>query len=249
MITFLQPLWEIRNNRVCVLHCTSDGVMLAALANGRVMVFDTNGTRSFNEPEKVCSEFTEEHGEVIAMQYLSQPKLLVMGFDRGKVHIYSCPESIRDTLTSSKRQYCSQLVDSSSLYSIQCLPLSSSLGDTMEVWCGTDSSTVEVWCYKLRPDMEWVNGTVKREESVIPICLPSASRHVTIKQMEVNNNSTYIVALLHQPGSQLSSLAFISVMSKTVVKYIRCGRISGVFNLWTLCICTCTAVLHFFGEM
>ena len=182
----------------------------------------------------MCSEFAEEHGEIVALQYLPQPQLLVMGFDMGKVHIYHCPESIRDTITSNMKQYCAHLIDVSSLYSIRCL-LSPS-GGSLEVWCGTDCSAVEVWSFQLRPGMKWVAGMVDKEELIIPIHLPSASRNITVKQMQLNYDSTCVVALLHQPGSHLSSLTFIDVASKTILQSVNCGRVSGV------CVCVCVCV-------
>ena len=232
----LQPLRDIRDNHVCAMLSTAHGEVLAALADGKVMIF--NSTHSFAEPEKICSEFTGEHGEIVAMHYLDVPQLLVMGFHRGKVHVYSCPGGIRDSLLSDQKPYCTQLRIAASLHSLHCHlspsdTFTASSGSVVEVWCGTGSSSVEVWAYTLTPSIHWVPGHVmEREETLISVCgqlvTAQSSKKFSIKQMCANSDTSCVVALLHQPGSRAGSLALIDAASKSLLRCLSCSTIPGV---------------------
>ena len=211
------------------------------------MIFNTeNKTHSFIEPEKDCSEFTGKHGGIVAMHYLHIPKLLVMGFDCGKVHVYSCQGSIQDSLTSQQDHYCSHLKDGATLRSLLCCltPSTTSSGSSssvMEVWCGTCSSSVVVWEYSLTPSLCWIRDDhVDRIESVIPVCSEAhvLSKMFTTKELKLSADLSCVVALLHQPGSHVSSLALIDVSTKSLLRCLTCN-ISGVCA--HVCVCVCVS--------
>ena len=240
MLYNMQLLWEVGGSSVCCVHTTTEGVVLAALADGRVMIFNTvKKTRSFIEPEKDCSQSTGGHGDIVAMHSLLNPQLLVMGFSSGKVHVYNCQGGIQDSLVDCQDHYCSHLSNDTSLHSLLCIlvPSSPSSGDSggstdvMEVWCGTSSSSVVIWEYSLTSNLRWVRGDhIERTESVVPVCKKehASSKKFTAKNLKFNADANCVVALLHQPHSQVSSLALINAANKTLLHCLTCRNISGV---------------------
>jgi hypothetical protein len=250
-----KSLWNVGASSVCVVHTTAEGLVLAALADGRVMVFNmANKTRFFFEPDKTCSKLTGRHSEITAMDSLSNPLLLLIGFACGKVHIYSLKDSVQDSLMSYEDHHCSLLpCIPPSLHSLVSLftPGSARGSGVLSVWCGTSSSSVVVLDYPLSPSTLWrLSHDLDRACSIVPVTTVSSSREFTAKELRFSADGTCVLALLHQPSSQTSSLALMDTSNKTLLHFVTCSNIS-VSSLaltpTTLVLGTYEGLVHLFS--
>lgn len=215
------------------MHATEDGLVLAALVDGRVMVYNMeNKTRFFFKSNETCSD---RHSEIVAMCSLFKPKLLLMGFACGKLHVYKWQKSLKDYLLSHHDHHCTQLASNLSIHSLIGLHAPSISGnsvDILSVWFGTSSSTVVIWEYSLIPDLYWgLHNDIEKVESVVSVCaeeLVSTSNVFTAKTLMLSSDKSCVVALLHQRGSQVSSFAVIDVATKTLLHYITCKDMEGL---------------------
>ena len=230
----LQSLLNAGDSSVCVVHTTADGVVLAALADGQVMIFKTtNKTRSFFKPDKTCLECTRDNSEIVAMQSVDTPKLLVIGFACGKAYIYSYQDSIQEAPIP---HYCSHLSTGLSLHSLLCFcmpsgPCTDIKDGVLEVWYGTSSSLVVIKECSLSPNLHSKTHHHTQVVRAVPVCTAehaSTSKEYTAKELRMSADMSYVVALLHQKGSQVSSLALINTESKTLFHHITCNDSSGM---------------------
>ena len=223
--SLFQTLWGVGNSSA--VHATADGLVLAALVDGQVMVFNVaNKTRFFFQPDKMCSGEEGRHGDIVDMCSLSGSQLLVIGFACGKIHVYNWQENLHDCLLSHQDHHCTQLTNNFTIHSLICFSGTSSAGDVLSMWFGTSSSTVVVWDYALTPDLHWGHDEIEKVESAVPVCAEgnlSMSKEFTAKTLKLSADKSCVVALLHQRGSQVSSLAVIDAVAKTLLRYVICS--------------------------
>ena len=202
------------------------------------MVFNmANKTRFFIQPAKTCSELNGKHSEIVAMSSLGSPPFLLMGFACGRVHVHSWKDSVAECLRSQEDHHCTRIPHSHrSLHSILSLHTASGDGGdgVLSVWCGTSASTLVALDYPLTPSTFWgLQHDVERHCSVVPLKSGSASHEFTAKELRLSADKSCILALLHQPGTQNSSLAVIDTSQKTLLQLVTCD-ISGEFIISSL---------------
>ena len=231
---FLQSLWSVGPSSVCVVHATTGGLVLAALADGKVMVFNTaNRTRFFFQPAQTCSEQHGKYSEIVAMSSLPSPPFLLMGFACGRVHVYSWSEGVNEVLRSPGDHHCTSIPrirTISPLHSLLSLHTASGDGgkSVLSVWCGTSASSLVVLDYPLTPNTVWgLQRDVERVTSVVPLTNGATSHEFTAKELKLSGDGTCVLALLHQPGSQSSSLALVDCSQKTLLRLVTCDMSGG----------------------
>ena len=205
---------------MCVVHTIANGLVLAALADGQVLVFNlARKLRFFIRPDKTCSKLTGSHSEIVAMCSLSSPPFILMGFSCGKIHVYSWSNGAEDSLKSSEGHHCTHLPHNQGSLSLQSLLCfhshsSSSGGDVLSVWCGTTASSLVVLEYPLTPATLWgLCHDTQRVSSTVQ--LRSDGPEFTAKELRLSHDELFVLTLLHQPGSQSSTIAIVDTSSKT----------------------------------
>ena len=217
---------------VSALHLTSNGDVLVGCGDGKLILFSSYSNVKFAPPE-MCSRGEEHHGEIVGLYYHTPSKLLVVGFagetgiSCGRVHIHKCTQDIRSGLTSQWRRYCCRLTDDLPLYVLECVSTSDS---ALEVWCGSNSSNVEVWTFPVRSDVMWTADTVEKESTTIKTTQSTSGRDMTVKQMKLCYDSTMMIVLLYQPNSRDHAITFIDVKSKKALKSVPCTFPSKLIN-------------------
>ena len=230
---FLQSIWSVGPSSVCVVHSTAQGLVLAAQADGQVMVFNmANKTRFTIQPSEKCSQLHGKHSEIVAISSLSSPPFLLMGFACGRVHVYSWRGSVAECLQFPEDHYCTRIPHThdnlSPLHSLLSLH-TAGVGDgssegALSVWCGTSTSSIVVLDYHLNPTTVWdLEHEVKRVCSIVPLRnRDSTSQECTAKDLQLSADKACVLALLHQPGSQSSSIAVIDSSQKTLLHQVTC---------------------------
>ena len=238
--SLLQSLWSAGNISVCAVHMTTDGVVLAALGDGRIMIFNTAlKTRSFIEPDKNCSSCNRTLSEIAAIHSLSSLGLLAIGFTCGQIQVCSYQETIQDSLDV---HCCIHLAAGLSLHSLLCISspstgASSSDRSDLSVWCGTSSSSVVICELSLTAGQPWGAREHSQNVTSVSVCEEHASTAVfTAKELKLSTDMGTVVALLHQPRSQVSSLALIDTATKTLLLYVTCDKMSGECNMHTAAV-------------
>ena len=171
------------------------------------------------------TELNGKHSEIVAMSSLGSPPFLLMGFACGRVHVHSWKDSVAECLRSQEDHHCTCIPHSHrSLHSI--LTLHTASGDdndgVLSVWCGTSASTLVALDYPLTPSTFWgLQHDVERHCSVVALRSGSA-----LHKLRLSADKSCILALLHQPGTQNSSLAVIDTSQKALLQLLTCD-ISG----------------------
>ena len=205
---------------VSTIHMTSEGNVLVGCGDGKLMVFKTINKSKF-VPSEMCSR-DEEHGEIVGIYYHTPSNMLVIGFaggSCGRVHIHKCTQGIRNGLTTQWRRYCCPLNNDLPLHVLECVSLSPS---TLDVWCGSKNSTLEVWSFPVSSDIVWTTESMEKESTTIEIAQLTGRGDMTVKQMKLSCDSTMMIVLLYQPSSQDHVIIFVDIKTKKSLKSFPC---------------------------
>lgn len=228
---------------VCVVHSLVGGVVLAAMATGDVMVYNTvKKTRAFLQLDTNCSKETGTHSEIVAMTSTESPPFLLIGFSCGRLHVYS-GLAVLDGLISEDTHHCSRLPQVSeasfslrSLLSLHTLTSHDGGGGggegVLSVWCGTSASTIIVLDYPVSLSAAATNSWGLHGDGIRRISMidlgseDDANQEFTAKEMKLSHDRRNAVAVLHRSGSQCSTLALLDVSNKSLLHIISCDMSS-----------------------
>ena len=227
----VQTLGELKNQHVSALHMTADKDILVGCADGKVILFDSTGTKMISDPASTC--FPDyHHGEIIGLYHDVEGKLLVIGFSSGNVHIKKCTEGIRNCLVNQRKDFCSSISDRLQLHALECV--SSQSTSVLEIWCGGEESKIEVWSLPEREHLTPTLDTVSQRQitTVQTGHTTIGERGMVVKQMKPGTGlcESKMVALLHKQNTTV--IAFVDMTSKIIEKTVQCN-LSGMY-----CLCT-----------
>ena len=228
------------------LHATAMGEILIGCSDGKLIHYDKQRTKSISDPSCVCSAGVE-HGRIIKIHFDHNSKLLIVGFDQGRIHIKKCTQGLRNSLFggSQWRECCCAL--SSYIPSLSALECFSMLGSDsepvsptnpphLELWCGTDSHEIEVWSLSIAHSTTWNTETVNKTREVhkVPVSNLSASDGVSLKLMSPSDDKTRMAIVLKTSDAQ-NMVAVVDVTAKQCLKSLRFNQ-SGMLASWSTCI-------------
>lgn len=245
-----QHIGQIKAGSVTVVHATVTGEILVGCDNGKLIHYDKERTKSISDPSCLCSEGME-HGRIINIHYDHQSKLLIIGFDHGRVHIKNCTQGLRNSLFggAQERECCCSLSSKQSLLAIECLSLQGS-GDelaspssplSLEVWCGTKSHVIEVWSLEVVQNATWTTETVNEIRKVyqVPVVGLAEMDNVSVKLMSPSSDETQMAIVLVTPDTVI---AIMDVPRKRCLKSIPFNQ-SGMYSTCT-CIFSLPSTLY-----
>lgn len=200
--------------------------ILVGCAEGLLILFDSTGTRSISDPASLCSG-GYEHGEIIGLHYNVEGKILVIGFSSGKVHIKICTQGIRNSLFGQKRDFCTSASNGLHMYALECV--SSESASSLEVWCGSEGSRIEVWSLPMEENLTWTHDTVVQHQHSIRAQTGNPAGYdedMVVSQMKQGTGlcETMMVALLHKQSTTV--IAFVDMKSKEIEKTVECNHSS-----------------------
>ena len=232
----VQTLGELKNQHVSALHMTADRDILVGCADGKVILFDSTGTKMISDPASSC--FPDyHHGEIIGLYHDVEGKLLVIGFSSGNVHIKKCTDGIRNCLVNQRKDFCSSISDRLQLHALECI--SSQSISVLEIWCGSEESKIEVWSLPERECLTPTLDTVSQQRQITTVQTGHTTigeRGMAVKQMKPGTGlcESKMVALLHKQNTTV--IVFVDMTSKIIEKTVQCN-LSGKF-------CLCTSWTH-----
>ena len=234
------------------LYYTDDGNIFVGCADGTLILYDSDHVKYETNPSESCSKGVS-HGDIISIFYDKTTSLLVIGFNSGRIHIEKCTQGIVKSM-SSKFQWrvcCGTLSESVTLHSLECAFLKveneSSAGAThpLEIWCGTNTNTIEVWSLLFNSSVAWTTETVEKSRHICYIKLPrgevdalqEVSLHHELKStLKLSEDSSKIVVLLQSSGRKATCLvAIMDTASKDCLKWFNLSR-SGECNIYSFSI-------------
>lgn len=228
------------------LHYTDDGDIFVGCADGTLMLYDSDHVKYETNPSESCSKGVL-HGDIIKIFYDKATSLLVIGFNSGRIHIEKCTQGVVKSM-SSKFQWrvcCGTLSENVALQSLECVFLKaeneSSAGVThpLEIWCGTNTNTVEVWSLPVNSSIAWTTETVEKSRQICYIKLPSSEldalplKHELKSTLKLSEDGSKIVVLLQLSGRMSTCLvAIVDIASKDCLKCFNLSR-SGKCNTYS----------------
>ena len=161
------------------VHATVTGEVLVGCDDGKLIHYDQERTKSISDPSCDCRA-SVEHGRIVNIHYDNVTNLLIVGFDRGRIHIKKCTRGLRNSLFdgSQRRECCYTLHSHQNLFALECLLVqvsssepaspSTSTPSNLEVWCGTSSCKIEVWSLEMAQSAIWSTESVDQIRKVVP---------------------------------------------------------------------------------
>lgn len=205
------------------------GEILIGCSNGKLIHYDKERTKSISDPSCVCSAGVE-HGRIIKIHFDHHSKLLIIGFDHGRIHIKKCTQGLRNSLFggSQWRECCCTLSSNSpSLSALECFslprlssePVSPSNPPHLEVWCGTNSDEIEVWSLSVDHNTTWNTDTVNQIRKWHKVSLRNLAEvyGTSVKLMSPNDDKTQMAVVLVTPDTQ-NIIAIVDVTAKQCLK-------------------------------
>ena len=219
----VQTLGELKNQRVSALHMTADNDILVGCADGKVILFDSLGTKMISDPASVCYP-DYHHGEIIGLYHDVEGKLLIIGFSSGNVHIKKCTEGIRKCLVNQREDFCSSISNRLQLHALECV--SSQSTSALEIWCGSEESMIEVWSLPKREHLTPTLDTVSQQRQITTVQAGHTTMSeggMVVKQMTPGTGlcEAKMVALLHKQNTTV--IAFVDMTSKIIEKTVQCN--------------------------
>ena len=161
----------------------------------------------------------EEHGEIVAVHLETFFELLIVGFANGRVHIIKCPGGVVSNLNSRQEERCISLEqDLPCLHAMHCLYKPPS---PLEIWCGTESDRLELWCFPPSPD--GVSDPYRLEREITILSLSNNSQQkATVRQMRLNYDLTHMVVLLKSSQVECNEITFVDIRSRMLLKSVQC---------------------------
>ena len=257
--SFIQHIGQIRDGGVTAVHAIVTGEVLIGCDDGKLIHYDKGRTKSISDPSCNCQAGIE-HGSIIKIHYDHMTNLLIIGFDRGRIHIKKCTQGLRNSLFdgTQRRERCYSLSSNQNLFALECLsvkasssePVSSSPScpSNLEVWCGSSSCEIEVWSLEVAQSATWSTETVDliRKVQQVPVNTANDNHDTPIKLMSLNDDQTRMAVALAIPNAAI--IAVIDVEAKQCLKSIEFSQ-SGMSFLpspliRTLCIEECTITIN-----
>ena len=215
------------------------GEILIGCGDGKLIHYDKERTKSISDLSCVCSAGVE-HGRIIKIHYDHPSKLLIVGFDQGRIHIKKCTQGLRNSLFGGTqwRECCCALSTNQNLLALECFsllqsgsePVSPSSPPHLEVWCGTNSHEIEVWSLDVVHNATWNTETVNQIRTVhkVPVSNLSGSRNVSLKLMSPSADTTRMAVVL--ATSDTTVIALFDTTTKQCLKSIPFNK-SGMIAL------------------
>lgn len=214
------------------------GEVLVGCEDGKLFHYDKERTRSVSDPSCVCSSGVE-HGRIIKMYYDDHSKLLIIGFDQGRVHIKKCTQGLRNSLFGGThwRECCCTLTGNGGLFALECFTLLGSGGEPvsptnppqLELWCGTDSPEIEVWSLAVVSDLTWSTETVNKIRKVHKVPLSSVvdKDKACVKLMSSCSDGSQMAVVLSVSDAHM--VAIVNTKTKQCLTSIP-FRTSGMYD-------------------
>ena len=226
------------------VHMTSTEEVLIGCDDGKLIHYDSERTRSISNLSCDCRA-SVEHGGIIKIHYDPLSKLLIIGFDHGRVHIKKCTQGLRNSLFGGTqwRECCCSLQSHPNLFALECLmvqgsgdePASPSSPPNLELWCGTKSHEVEVWSLEVAQSATWSTGTVDQIRKVQQVSVNIENGEASVKLMNLSGDQTKIAVALATSNTPI--IAILDVEAKLCLKSIPFSQ-SGMY------LVLCAAVRH-----
>ena len=204
------------------VHATVTGEVLIGCDDGKLIHYDKERTKSISDPSCVCMGGVE-HGGIVKIHYDHLSKLLIIGFDHGRIHMKKCIQGLRNSLFGGTqwRECCCTLHNSQSLFALECLsiwgsggePVSPSSPPNLEVWCGTNSHEIEVWSLKVAHSATWSTETVDQVRKVqqVPVNVVTENGDVSVKLMSLSDDETRMAVVLATPSTPIIAIMDVEV--------------------------------------
>lgn len=212
------------------VHATVTGEVLIGCDDGKLIHYDVERTKSISDPSCDCRAGVE-HGRIIKIHYDHMSKLLIIGFDHGRIHIKKCTQGLRNSLFQWRECCCSLHSNYQNLFALECLsvqgsgeePVSPSSPPNLEVWCGTSSHEIEVWSLEVAQSATWSAGTGTvdqiRKVQQIPLNIANENDDVSVKLMSLSSDQKRMAIALNTP-----TIAIMDIKAKQCLKSIPFGQ-------------------------
>lgn len=225
----MQHIGQIKEGSVTAVHATVSGEVLVGCDDGKLIHYDQERTKSISAPSCDCRAGLE-HGSIIKIHYDQMTNLLIIGFDRGRIHIKKCIQGLRNSLFdgTQRRVCCYSLHNGQNLFALECLSVQVSGGEpvgpsNLEVWCGTSSCEIEVWSLEVaQSGANWSTETVDQIQKVqqVPVNAANESDGISVKLMSLSDDQTRMAVALATPNAPVTVIAIIDVGAKRCLKSI-----------------------------
>jgi acetyl/propionyl-CoA carboxylase alpha subunit len=216
---------------VTAVHAIVTGEVLIGYEDGKLIHYDQERTKSISDPSCDCRAGVE-HGSIIKIHYDHMTNLLIIGFDRGRIHIKKCTQGLRNSLFdgTQRRECCYSLRSNQNLFALECFlvqtsssePISpsSSCPSNLEVWCGTSSYEIEVWSLEVAHSANWNTESVDQIRKVqqVPVNTENDNQGVSVKLMSLNDDQTRMAVALATPKTAI--IVVVDVEAKQCLKSI-----------------------------
>ena len=186
---------------------------------------------SVSDPSCLCASGAG-HGRIIKMHYDDQSKLLIIGFDQGRIHVKKCTQGLRNSLFGGTqwRECCCTLSCGGGLFALECFsplgsgssePVSPTHSPQLELWCGTSSAQIEVWTLRVGSDLTWSRETVNqiREIQKVPLGSVLGEDHATVKLMSPSSDGSRMAVALSMYATCM--MAIVDLKTKQCLASVR----------------------------
>ena len=228
-LSLTQHIGQIKEGSVIAVHATVTGEVLVGCDDGKLIHYDQERTKSISDPSCDC-RVGVEHGSIIKIHYDDMSKLLIIGFDHGRMHIKKCMQGLRNSLFggTQRRECCCSLNSNQNLFALECLSVPVSGGEpvsplsppNLEVWCGTSSHEIEVWSLEVAQSATWSTETVDQIRKVkqVPVNTANENDDISVKLMTLSDDQTRMAVALATPNAPI--IAIMDVEAKECLKSI-----------------------------
>ncbi len=230
--THTQSSGTIRNNPVIALHHSTDGHIFVALTDGSLTLYDKDRFKYTTQPAQSCHTPQLPHGDIVRMFYDPRSLLLVVGFASGRLHIEKCTQGVAKSISGVTpwRKFCGGLACKDELKSMECIVSQGS--SRLDIWCGTATSSIEVWSLEIDSSDTWGTDTVEGCRTVsnvrVPeLVVPDGSYRGSMGVcLRVSEDQSKMMVYIKSPGlSRASShVTIMDVATKAPIKSFSWGH-------------------------
>ncbi len=201
------------------LQITPEHEIFVGCRDGTIFFYNSDGRKTSLPLDFKCHQ---NHGGIVKVYYCCTSKLIIVAFDRGRVHIRKCTQGL--TSHSTWRESCSPLLDEQyEILDVECMLISNNLScPVFEVWFGLDSEVMEIWRIPIQPDQIWDTTTVSQTRSISRIQLMSEQMpegvEMRVNRVKKSLDESLVVAVMQMSRRAVGKIAVISVESKICLK-------------------------------
>ena len=213
-LTLSYQIIDKSHEGITALYVSSDMTIFVGREGGSVLTI-----RKKEPPQQItvnCCGQTHHHGNVIFIRYIQSQDLLVLGCSDGYGHFVKANLSNLGSGISSC--YCANLQNVVS--QVHVYEVIHKTETSLEVWCGCNEATIEVWEFPLSGQMHWRQTTVKRATHYIKLenmmYTPPTS---TVSKMTLSPNESTMFVLIRDKMRHSSSVCQIDVATRRPLKY------------------------------